>query len=152
MPATIHEMPARPHPFLWVYASALTVGVLAAALAPARASAVALGWNPIYRVEVGLVALAAVYIVGVTGWMAWHGRAFRRLELPGGAAIERDAEELDAAVSAFGTFQDTMVGRLDALEEAVEHLTERLDGSKNRGELVATRPFRVRSGDLGRRR
>jgi hypothetical protein len=56
--------------------------------------------------------------------MAWHGHAFRRVELPGGAGIERDAEELDAAADHFDTFKDTTVARLDALEHAVERLSE----------------------------
>jgi hypothetical protein len=114
----------RPHPFLWVYALALALGALAAALAPGRAPAVALHWNPIYRLEIGAVVVAAVYLVGVGGWMAWHGRAFRRLELPGGAAIERDAEELDAAATHFDTFTESTVERLDALQDAVERLSE----------------------------
>src|SRR5690349_21636221 len=95
----------RPHPFAWLLGTALVVALVAAVLAPDRAPALALYWNPIYRAEIALVVLALAYLLGVAGWMAWHGEAFRRIELPGGAALERDTQELDAAATGFGEFQ-----------------------------------------------
>jgi hypothetical protein len=106
---------------------ALAVAVVAAALAPARAPAVALYWNPIYRAEIALVVLALAYLLGVAGWMAWHGEAFRRIELPGGAALERDTQELDAAAAGFGEFRDKVDLRLEEIDGALEDLIERVD-------------------------
>src|SRR5215212_942902 len=94
-----------PHPFLWLLAVALVPALVAAALAPDRAPAVALYWNPIYRAEIALVVLAVAYLLAVVGWMAWHGQAFRRIELPGGTALERDTAELDEAANDFDGFQ-----------------------------------------------
>jgi hypothetical protein len=91
----------RPHAFLWLLTGALALAIVAAALAPDRAPAFALYWNPIYRAEVALVVLALAYLLGTAGWMAWNGQAFRRIELPGGAALERDTEGLDAAATDF---------------------------------------------------
>ena len=119
---------ARPHPFLWLLVGALIVALLAAALAPDRAPSFALYWNPIYRAEIALVVLAVVYLLGVAGWMAWHGQAFRRIELPGGAALERDASELDAAADGLRGLRDALTERDDELEAAIEHLNDRVDG------------------------
>jgi hypothetical protein len=109
-------------------AAALVLAIVAAALAPGRAPAVALYWNPIYRAEVALVVLALAYLLGVAGWMAWNGEAFRRIELPGGAALERDTRELDAAATGFDEFQASTIDRLDVVEAALERLNARVDG------------------------
>ncbi len=87
----------RPHPFAWLLVAALVLAIVAAALAPDRAPAVALYWNPIYRAEIAIAVLAIAYLATVVGWMAYNGEAFRRIELPGGAALERDTQELGAA-------------------------------------------------------
>ena len=68
----------RPHPFLWLLAFALTLALVAAALAPDRAPSFALYWNPIYRAEIALVVLAISYLLVVVGWMAFNGQARRR--------------------------------------------------------------------------
>jgi hypothetical protein len=116
----------RPHPFFAAYLLALAVGVAAAVIAPGRAPAISLYWEPLYRAQVGALVMALVYVLAVGGWMAWNGRAFRRLEVVG-AAIERDAEALDAAANEIGAFTDGATARLDALEEAVERLSARVD-------------------------
>ena len=112
-----------PHAFFWLLAGALAIAIVAAALAPDRAPAVALYWNPIYRVEVALVVLALVYLLGAAGWMAWHGQAFRRIELPGGAARSRgsmiamaSAAQHDPLVSA-----RAHLARSKALREKTEY-------------------------------
>jgi hypothetical protein len=130
----------RPHPFAWLLGVALIVAVVAAALAPDRAPAVALYWNPIYRAEIALAVLAIAYLLGVAAWMAWNGQAFRRIELPGGAALERDASELDAAAVDFEVFQAAMNARVDAVEAAIDRLNDRMDkaegGSTGAGSRV----------------
>jgi hypothetical protein len=117
----------RPHPFAWLLAAALVLAIVAAALAPDRAPAVALYWNPIYRAEVALVVLALAYLLGTAGWMAYNGEAFRRIELPGGAALERDAAELDSAATDFDGFSESIIARLEALEATAEAINDRID-------------------------
>jgi hypothetical protein len=117
----------RPHAFLWLLIGALALAIVAAALAPARAPACALYWNPIYRAEIALVVLALVYLLGTAGWMAWHGQAFRRIELPGGAALERDTAELDAATTEIDSYREFMTERVDALAESLDEVIDRVD-------------------------
>ena len=121
------QQPSRPHPFLWLLLAALVLALVAAALAPDRAPAVALYWNPIYRAEIALVVLAIAYLLGTAGWMAWNGQAFRRIELPGGAALERDTAELDAATVGFDGYQELMSDRVDALEESLDEVIDRVN-------------------------
>ena len=118
---------ARPHAFLWLLIGALALAIVAAALAPDRSPAFALYWNPIYRAEVALVVLAIAYLLGIAGWMAWHGLAFRRIELPGGAALERDTAELDAAATDFDGYQERISERIDSLEESLDEVIDRMD-------------------------
>ena len=120
-------MRTRPHPFAWLLAAAVVLAIVAAALAPDRAPAVAMYWNPIYRAEIALVVLALAYLLGIAGWMAYNGEAFRRIELPGGAALERDAAELDSAATDFDGFSESIIARLEALEETAEAINDRLD-------------------------
>ena len=117
----------HPHPFLWLLIAAFALALVAAALAPDRAPAVALYWNPIYRAEIALVVLALAYLLGTTGWMAWHGQSFRRIELPGGAALERDTAELDAAATGFDGYRESTSERIDALAESLDEVIDRVD-------------------------
>jgi hypothetical protein len=117
----------RPHAFLWLLTGALALAIVAAALAPDRAPAFALYWNPIYRAEVALVVLALAYLLGTAGWMAWNGQAFRRIELPGGAALERDTEGLDAAATDFDGYRATATARIDELEATLEEVIDRVE-------------------------
>ncbi|HKG64711.1 MAG TPA: hypothetical protein VKB28_11640 [Solirubrobacteraceae bacterium] len=116
-----------PHAFLWVLAGALVLALAAAALAPDRAPAFALYWNPIYRAEIALVVLAIAYLLGIAGWMAWHGLAFQRIELPGGAALERDTAELDAAAVDLDGYLDSTSVRLDAVEATLDDVIDRIE-------------------------
>jgi hypothetical protein len=116
-----------PDAFFWLLAGALAIAIAAAALAPDRAPALALYWNPIYRAEVALVVLALVYLLGTAGRMAWHGQAFRRIELPGGAALERDTAELDAATTEIDSYREYMTERVDALAESLDEVIDRVD-------------------------
>ena len=103
------------------------LSLVAAVLAPDRAPAFALYWNPIYRAEIALVVLAIAYLLGVAGWMAFHGQAFRRIELPGGAVLERDTSELDAAATDFDGYRASTSVRLDAVEATLEDMIDRVE-------------------------
>ena len=122
----------RPHPFALFLLIALVLAIAAAVLAPSRAPAVALYWNPIYRAEVALVVLAVAYLLGTTAWMAFQGQSFRRIELPGGAALERDTGELDAAAAGFDGFRESLGSRMDEVEAALSELVERVDHLEGR--------------------
>ena len=117
----------RPHPFLWLLIAALALALVAAALAPDRAPSFALYWNPIYRAEVALVVLEVAYLLGTAAWMAWHGQSFRRIELPGGAALERDTAELDAATTEIDSYRETAMERIAELEATLDELIERFE-------------------------
>ncbi len=131
---------STPHPFAWILVAALVLAVVAAALAPDRAPAVALYWNPIYRAEIALVVLAIAYLLAIVGWMAWNGQAFRRIELPGGAVLERTAADLDSAASDLGEVQTSVIERLDALEGSLDDVIDRVErlegGSESAGARV----------------
>ena len=130
----------RPHPFFWLLVAGLVLALVAAAVAPGRAPAVALYWNPIYRAEIALVVLAVAYVLGIAAWMAWHGEAFRRIGFPGGAVLERDASELDAAADDLAILRDALNERVDEVEAAIARLNDRVDhaegGSTGAGSRV----------------
>jgi hypothetical protein len=119
-------MRKRPHPFAWLLVAALVLAIAAAALAPDRAPAIALYWNPIYRAEIAFVVLALAYLLVIAGWMAYNGEAFRRIELPGGAALERDTQDLDAAAASIDDYQRDLGERLDAVEASLDDIIDRV--------------------------
>ena len=55
------------------------------------------------------------------------GSRSRRIELPGGAALERDAAELDAATTEIDSYRAYMTERVDALEESLDDVIDRVD-------------------------
>jgi hypothetical protein len=122
----------RPHPFAWILVAALVLAIVAAALAPSRAPAIALYWNPIYRAEIAIVIIALAYLLAVAGWMAWNGEAFRRIELPGGAALERDTQQLDALATSLDEYQEQLAARLDAVEAGLEDIIDRVEALEGR--------------------
>ncbi len=83
--------------------------------------------HPFAWILIAALALAIVYLLAVIGWMAWNGQALRRIELPGGAALERDTEELDSAAAGFDGFSQSVVERLDALDAAMISVNDRID-------------------------
>ena len=125
---------SQPHAFLWLLAAALILALVAAALAPDRAPAVALYWNPIYRAEIALVVLAIAYLLAVAGWMAFNGQAFRRIELPGGAALERGTAELDAAATDLDGYLESTSVRLAAVEATLDDVIDRMERHRGRAE------------------
>lgn len=125
-----------PHPFFWAFLSVVVVGVLGASLAADDKPVWALRSGWVYRAEVGLALAAAVYLLVVAGWLAWNGRTFRRIELPGGTAVE--APPLDQAANGvdevakefddYRTKNDELVKRLDTALGKLNERVERLEG------------------------
>jgi hypothetical protein len=114
-----------PHPLLWGQLALLALGVAAAVTAPSRAPVFALYWEPIYRAEVGMVTVAIGYGVAVLLRLGYEGRLIRRIELPGGAALETEAGLEDAAAG-FVDFRTHATARLDDHDVAIEDLDRRL--------------------------
>lgn len=59
--------------------------------------------------------------------MAWHGQAFRRIELPSGAALERDTAELDAAATDLDGYLESTSVRLAAVEATLDDVIGRME-------------------------
>jgi hypothetical protein len=83
--------------------------------------------------EVGVAAAAVIYLIAVTLWHAWHGRALSKLGAPGGAAMESQGEPLDSAASNLDTaadeleqFREKTERRFEEIEQAVTELNERV--------------------------
>jgi hypothetical protein len=107
------------------------VATVAAAAAGATADpnwapGYALDSNVVYRFEVGLAVLAALYVVALAVWLAWYGKGFFKLavgpasaEAPGAEHIEGAASDLEALREDFEEF------RREA-KEALSTLNKRL--------------------------
>jgi hypothetical protein len=112
------------------------VGVLGSALAADDEPVWALRSGLVYRAEVGLALAAAVYLFVVAGWLAWNGRTFRRIELPGGTAIEappldQAANGVDEVAKDFDDYRvknDELVKRLGSALDKLNERVERLEG------------------------
>jgi hypothetical protein len=125
-----------PHPFFWAFLTVVVVGVLGSALAADDEPVWALRSGLVYRAEVGLALAAAVYLFVVAGWLAWNGRTFRRIELPGGTAIEappldQAANGVDEVAKDFDDYRvknDELVKRLGSALDKLNERVERLEG------------------------
>jgi hypothetical protein len=115
-----------------VLAVALALGALAAAEADGPPPAAALRSEWLYRLEVAGAVAGLIGLILLAGWMAWRGQPPRRVELPGGAAVETGARELDGATDWLSDFQVEARDRLEELEEAVFDLDERVRGLESR--------------------
>jgi hypothetical protein len=115
----------QPHAFFWLVLLALAVGVTAAwSLNPGN-YAYALNSTWVHRTEVGLAAFAVTYLVCLLLWLAYHGKAVRRVELPGGTAVEAP-DALDAAAQDFEEFERKTEQRFSEVEDWLADLDARL--------------------------
>jgi hypothetical protein len=125
-----------PHPFFWAFLTVVVAGVLGASLAADDEPVWALHSAWVYRAEVGLALAAAVYVLVIAGWLAWSGRTFRRLELPGGTAFEappldQAANGVDEVAREFDDYRaqnDELVKRLGSALDKLNERVERLEG------------------------
>jgi len=126
----------NPHPFFWAFLTVAVVAVLGSSLAADDEPAWALRSGWVYRAEVGIALAAAVYLLVVAGWLAWNGRTFRRIELPGGSAIEapplnQAANGVDEVAKEFDDYRtknDELVRRLESALDKLNERVERLEG------------------------
>jgi hypothetical protein len=127
----------RPHGFFWLVLPGLTVAVVAASLAEDNTPVWALRSGWIYRTEVGLALAAAVYVILLAGWLAWHGQAFRRIQLPGGPGVEippldQTAKGVDKIAGDFDKYRTKNDEAVERLGTAVERLNDRVDELERR--------------------
>lgn len=109
------------------------LGGLAAWTAEPLAPSFALKSVVVYRIEVALAVFAAGYAFVVALWLAYRGHTVRRLELPGGAAVEApDMAALDRAADDFEVFETRTVERLDTLDQAIAEIDSRLAAVESR--------------------
>jgi hypothetical protein len=125
-----------PHPFFWAFVTVAVVGLLGASLAADHEPSWALRSGWVYRAEVGLAVAGAVYVLALAGWLAWSGRTFRRLELPGGTALEappldqaaNGVDEVAREFDAYRAKNDELVKRLGGALDKLNERVERLEG------------------------
>ncbi len=117
----------RPHPFFWIFLLALVLGALAALTAGSRSPSWSLESNTVYRVEVGTVVGGLIYLLAIGGWLAWQGRTFKRVGIPGGPEVEAPSDALNATATQFGDFKKQAEERFSALETATKDLNERVE-------------------------
>lgn len=116
--------PRRPHPYFWFVVAATVAGIVTAAVAGGRAPKLALYSNILYRVEVGALTMVVLYVVIYLLWLGWHGRAPKKLPLPGTPGLDTASETLDLAAADQEEFQEVIEERVGLLEDAVRDLAE----------------------------
>ena len=109
----------------------MLAAVLAGAAAAYRADddkapGFALQSNLVYRLQIGLATLAALYVIALVLWLAWHGKGFFKLpgglEAPGGNEIEDAADDLDDMRVRVDEFQSEAVESLEELDRRLQAL------------------------------
>ena len=84
----------------------------------------ALGSKVLHRLEVAAAAFTAVDLLGMVLVLAWRGEFVRRVELPGGGAIEGSGA-FERGAEDFEAFRRATDERLTGIEDAVAALDER---------------------------
>jgi hypothetical protein len=127
----------QPHGFFWLLLPGLAVAVAAAAFAEDNTPVWALRSGWIYRTEIGVALAGAAYLILLAGWLAWHGHAFRRIQLPGGPALEvppldQTARDVDRVANDFRKYSSRNDEAVEPLGRAVERLNERVEELESR--------------------
>jgi hypothetical protein len=99
--------------------------IVAVQVAP-RAPGYALHSHEIYRLEVFLAVMLAIYAVVLVLWLAYQGRSVKVQGPPGGIEGPDPAAGLNEAATAFEEFKKDVAERLDRHDESFEALDERL--------------------------
>lgn len=119
--------------FWWLLVPVLpAVGAALSAGGGAPRYALESAW--VYRLEVWLAFYFGLFVVGLLLHLGYHGRTFRRLELPGGAALELDPAGLDEAADGFAAFRRELDAALEAHEGALGDLDDRLAAVEDGGD------------------
>lgn len=107
----------------------MALAIAAAVTAQPHAPAFALRSELVYREEVGLALFAGGYVIVLMLALAARGQFVRRVELPGGAAVEvselaERSDQVLATLSVQDRRLDDLADRLDRLDAAVARLEE----------------------------
>lgn len=115
--------PSGPNPLFFGVLLALALGIVTGLEGGNRKTLLAS--NVVFRLAVGMVAFAVVYLVVAALWFAWHRRTFKGIRLAGSGAdapeqLESETNARDEEIAEF--MQNTTAAiedlnaRLDALE------------------------------------
>jgi hypothetical protein len=115
-----------PHPFFWPVIGIIAIAVLAALSTEAQEPAFALNSALVYRLQIAGAVVIAGYSAIVLLWLAWHGLTLRRVELPGGVAVETPQANLDQAAADIEVTMAKATQRLDAHNDSIAELDDRL--------------------------
>jgi hypothetical protein len=117
----------RPHPLAWFVALIVVIAVMAAIAVDAQDPSWALRSEWVYRAEVGAAIVGLLYLPLVALSLAWRGETFRRIQAPGGVAVETPAGQIGSAADEIARFEEQAEKRFRKLETAVDELNERVD-------------------------
>jgi hypothetical protein len=139
---------ANAKPLFWVMLVPVLPALVAAHFAGGGSPTYALESDWVYRLEVALAFYFGLFIFFLTLYLAYYGHTFKRMELPGGPAVETpDPATLDSAAEGFEEFKDETEAVLAQHEEALDDLDDRLAVFENEGETgLWARVRRVLSG------
>jgi hypothetical protein len=119
----------RPSSLFWLVGLATIGGIVAAAAADSETPGFALNSVWVYRAEVGLAFLGAIYLVAMTLWLAWYGKGFfelgafgSTLKAPGAEEIEEAGDDVSDVGKEIEKLQEETTGGLKELDERVTAL------------------------------
>jgi hypothetical protein len=119
----------RPALLFWIVLFAVAGGASAFATAHDHAPSYALNSNLIYRMEVGLAALAVLYVVGIALWLAWHGKGFFELSVagagikaPGAEDVEEAAGDIEEGGEAFREWRENAEANFEELDQRLQQI------------------------------
>jgi hypothetical protein len=106
----------RSHHFFRFLCASLVLAAAAMVAADGRPPGPALGSGLLWRLEVGLAVVLAVYVFVMVMWLAYQGR-WAKIPVPGA----------DGGVESGGTIDDQIETAASGMEEFKEHAKARLD-------------------------
>jgi hypothetical protein len=116
----------RPHPLAWFVSLIVVIAVVAAIAVDAQGALMGapLGMGLPGR---GAAIIGLLYLPLVALSLAWRGETFRRIQAPGGVAVETPADQIGSAADEIARFEEQAEKRFRKLETAVDELNERVD-------------------------
>jgi hypothetical protein len=88
----------------------------------------------VYRAEVGLALVGLLYLPLVALSLAWRGETFRKMQVPGGSAVETPAAEVDTAATKFDEYKTEHDAHLARIESAIAKLNDRVERLEANGD------------------
>ena len=127
----------RSHHFFRFLCASIVLAAAAMYAADGPPPAAALGSGLLWRLELGLAVVLAVYVFVMVMWLAYHGR-WAKIPVPGadggvesGAAID---DQIETAATGMAEFQEHAKARLDDHDVALQEIRDRLTALDGHGE------------------